>query len=96
MDKILAKGLSFKKPHVNAPSFVIGKLSIKVEEFIQFLKDNEVNGWVNIDLKKSQKGNLYGELNTWQPEQGTNQHPQYNPGRTQEEQEQANTSNIPF
>ena len=66
-EKIFANGLSFKRPNEKAPSFVKGSLSIKTDEFIEFLKANTVNGWVNLDLKESQKGTLYFELNTWQP-----------------------------
>jgi len=67
-NKIFADGLKFELPHEKAPYFVKGRLSIKVPEFISFLEKNQSNaGWVNIDIKMSQKGNGYGELNTWKP-----------------------------
>ena len=37
--------------------------------FKPFLDKHTKNGWVNIDLKKSQSGKYYGEINTWQPKQ---------------------------
>jgi hypothetical protein len=66
-DKIFASGLIFKMKE-KAPDYVKGSLSIKVDEFIDFLKANESKGWVNIDLKVSKDGKPYAELNTWKPE----------------------------
>ena len=64
MDKVFAKGFSFKR-NDNAPDFVIGKLSLKADEAIQFIKDNSSNGWVNLDVKKSKDGKYYIELDTF-------------------------------
>lgn len=66
-EKVFASGLIFKKKNEKAPDFVKGSLSVKVDEFIEFLKKNESNGWVNIDLKESKGGKYYAELNTWKP-----------------------------
>lgn len=67
-EKIFADGFRFTKPREGAPEFVKGNLNIKVAEAIAFLQKHEKNGgWVNIDLKKSAKGNLYLELNDWTP-----------------------------
>lgn len=67
MDKIFAKGLYFDKKE-KAPSYVVGALSIKVSEFIQFLNENQNNaGYCNIDLKQAKNGKYYAELNQWQP-----------------------------
>jgi len=67
-DKIFADGFRFEKPREGAPEFVKGKLSIKVPEAIAFLTKHQTNaGWVNLDLKKSKKGTLYLELNTFTP-----------------------------
>jgi hypothetical protein len=63
------KGLIFKKPHDNAPSFVKGTLSIKVNEFIEWIKLNNTNGWCNIDLKESKDGKYYSQLNTYQKQE---------------------------
>ena len=67
-EKKFADGLIFKRPNKKAPEFVKGKLSIKVDEFIAFLKANEQNGWVNLDMLKSkEKGSIYFTLNDWKP-----------------------------
>jgi len=65
MAKEFIKGLFVKKPHPKAPEFVKMKLSFKVEEFKVYLDQNNNDGWVNIEVKESQKGDLYAELNTW-------------------------------
>ena len=70
-EKIFADGFIFKK-NENSPEFVIGGLSVKVDEAIVFLKEKSNNGWVNMDIKLSQGGNYYMELNTWQPTNGNN------------------------
>lgn len=67
-DKIFADGLIFKEPKDNAPDFVKGSLSIRVDEFTAFLEKHKSQyGWVNIDLKIGKSGNAYAELNTWKP-----------------------------
>jgi hypothetical protein len=68
-DANFPNGLIVKKPHQNAPSFVKCKLSFKVDDFIQCLQQNNNNGWVNVDMKVSQKGVLYVEIDNWQPNQ---------------------------
>lgn len=62
-------GLIVKKAHQNAPAFIKCTLSFKVEEFIQCLQQNNNAGWVNMDVKLSQKGTLYAEIDNWQPNQ---------------------------
>jgi len=64
-EKIFADGFSFKRRE-GAPSFVIGRQSIKVDEAIAFLKANVKNGWVNLDIKQSKGGSYYCELDTWE------------------------------
>jgi len=69
-EKIFTQGLVFKLPAEKAPMWLKGKLSIKADEFIEFLNANKnEKGWVTIDLKVGQSGKAYGELNTWTPEQ---------------------------
>jgi hypothetical protein len=69
-EKIFADGFSFKRRE-GAPEFVIGRQSIKVDEAIAFLKQHQKNGWVNLDVKKSQKGTYYCELDTWESDKST-------------------------
>jgi hypothetical protein len=64
-DKIFANGFIFKR-NPKAPDFVIGNISIKSEEAIQFIKDHTKNGWVNLKINKSQGGKPYIELDTWE------------------------------
>lgn len=64
-DKIFANGFSFKR-NANAPEFVVGKQSIKVDEAVAFLQQNQKNGWVNLDVKQAKNGNYYMELDTWE------------------------------
>lgn len=69
MEKIFAEGIYFNLPRENAPEFVRGSISFKVDKAMEFLKTNENNaGYVNIDLKVSKEGKAYAELNTWTPE----------------------------
>lgn len=60
MDGIIAKR------HEKAPDFVIVNLSFKTAEFIKYLQDHDKNGWVNGQVKRSKKGKLYCELDTWE------------------------------
>lgn len=67
-DKEFPKGILFKTATEKSPDFVKGHISIKVIEFIDYLKLHECKGWVNFDLKKSKGGKLYLDLNDWKPE----------------------------
>lgn len=64
------KGITIKPPHQNAPSFVKGKVSFKVEDVIAALRENQnSSGYVNADLKESKDGKLYLQLDTYQKDQ---------------------------
>lgn len=65
-EKIFADGFIFKR-NEKAPEFVIGRMSIKVQEAIAFLKQHEDNGWVNLGVKQARSGNYYIELDTFKP-----------------------------
>jgi hypothetical protein len=65
-EKIFADGFIFKKKP-ESPEFVIGNMSVKVDDAISFLKQNESNGWVNLNIMLSQSGKHYVELDTWKP-----------------------------
>ena len=50
-EKIFANGFSFKR-HEKAPDFVVGNMSIKVDDAIAFLKEQKnEKGWVNLSVK---------------------------------------------
>lgn len=63
-EKIFADGFIFKR-NPKAPQFVVGRVSMKVEEAIAFLKTHQKNGWVNVDIKEARSGNHYMELDTF-------------------------------
>ena len=65
-EKVFADGFIFKRKE-NAPEFVVGSMSIKVDEAMAFLAQNETKGWVNLDVKLSKGGKFYMELDTWKP-----------------------------
>lgn len=73
-EKIFADGFSFKR-NENAPDFVVGRLTMKSDEAIAFIKTNTKNGWVSIDIKQGRSGNYYCELDTYEPK-GKEQHTQ--------------------
>lgn len=78
MDKEFPSGIRFTDPHEKSPKWVLGKISFKVDEFIQYLQEKADNGWVNLILKESQKGVKYFELDTWKPGQTEKYKPQQN------------------
>jgi hypothetical protein len=67
-EKIFAEGFIFRKPNDSAPDWVLGRLSVKVDDAIAFLKEREDGGWVNLEIKESSSGKTYVELNTWKPD----------------------------
>tara|TARA_R110002020_G_C16072476_1_gene756357 strand:- start:67 stop:339 length:273 start_codon:yes stop_codon:yes gene_type:complete len=70
-EKIFADGFSFKTRE-NQPDFVVGRMSIKVEDALAFLKERSSNGWVNLNINKARSGKYYCELDTWKPKQDNN------------------------
>jgi len=65
-EKVFADGFSFKR-NENAPDFVVGRLSIKIDDAVAFMKENQKNGWVNISIKYGRSGNPYCELDNFDP-----------------------------
>lgn len=81
-ETIFSKGFIFKRPSENAPDFIKGKMSVKVSEAIEFLKQHQNNDWVNMDLLLSKDGTkLYFKLDTYKkeekPSENTQQTPEY-------------------
>lgn len=66
-DIVFADGLIVKMPSEKAPDFVMGKLSVKLEEFIPFLQNNAKDGWVNLDLLIGKSGKPYAKLDDFKP-----------------------------
>lgn len=65
-EKIFADGFLFKR-NEKAPDFVVGSMSIKVEDAIAFMESNQKNGWVNLGIKQARSGKYYVELDTFEP-----------------------------
>ena len=65
-EKVFADGFSFKRRE-SAPEFVIGNVSIKVDEAVPFLQNNAKNGWVNLNVLTAKSGKQYIELDQWEP-----------------------------
>lgn len=66
-EKIMADGMFFKEKHQNAPNFVIGGLSIKIDQFSKFVKDHKDGEYLNFQVLKSKQGKPYIVLDTWKP-----------------------------
>lgn len=66
-DKIFANGFLFKDKNEQAPEWVIGKMSIKVDEATEWLNEHADGGWVNVEIKRAQSGKPYIELDKWKP-----------------------------
>lgn len=64
-EKIFADGFLFKR-NENAPDFVVGRLSMKVDEAIAFMRKHDKGGWININIKQARSGNYYSELDTFE------------------------------
>jgi len=65
-EKIFADGFSFKR-NENAPDFVVGRLSMKVDDAIAFMREHDKKGWINLSIKTARSGNHYVELDTFEP-----------------------------
>jgi len=65
-EKVFADGFSFKR-RAGAPDFVIGNISVKVDDAVAFLQKNAKGGWVNLDILTAKSGKQYIELNQWEP-----------------------------
>jgi len=70
-DKVFADGFIFKR-NEKAPDFVVGSISIKIEDAIAFMREHDKNGWVNLSVKQARSGNYYIELDTFEPKKGSN------------------------
>lgn len=64
-EKIFADGFVFKR-NEKAPDFVVGRISIKVDEAVAFIKQHQKNGWVNLGVKTARSGNYYIDLDTFE------------------------------
>jgi hypothetical protein len=97
-EKVFASGIYFKDPQATAPDWVVGGLSFKAEQAIAFIKEHaNGEGWVKCNVKRSQGGKAYVELDTWKPntQAGNNNAPSVTHSSTPATTEQA-TDDLPF
>lgn len=69
-EKVFADGFLFKR-NEKAPDFVVGSMSIKVEDAVAFMKANQKGGWCNLQIKQARSGKYYVELDTFEPKART-------------------------
>jgi len=70
------EGLIAKAPNDRAPDYIKAKLSIKREELIAWLEQQD-GDWINAEVKEGRSGKWYVAVDNWQPEQrGERQSPQ--------------------
>ena len=67
-DKKFIGGLLVKAPSEKAPEYVKARLSIKREELIAWLQ-TEQGEWINADIKESQGGKWYAQVDDWKSNQ---------------------------
>jgi hypothetical protein len=97
-EKIFADGFRFERRE-NAPDFVVGRLSLKVDEAITFIKSYEKGGWVNLNILVGRSGNPYVELDTYEPtkkNEPTQQPPVNKPTAAPSPAPQEEDDDIPF
>jgi hypothetical protein len=68
-EKEFINGVSAKAPHERAPDFIKARVSIKLADFAQYLRDLKLNEpdveWLNFDIKESKGGKWYVERDSW-------------------------------
>jgi hypothetical protein len=82
--RTFADGFIFKRNEKD-PEFVIGRISVKVDEAITFLKNNEKKGWVNLQIKRGRSGNPYIDLDNFEPKAKAEAKPKQAPATEPEE-----------
>jgi len=95
-EKVFAKGFWFERPHTNAPSFVKGRMSVKVSEAVEWLEANKSErGYVNLDLLLAKDGEkLYFTLNEYKPKDS--QENTFGKTEIQYPDEEINPADVPF
>ena len=71
-ESMLVKGFYPKEKHPNAPDFVLGKGSINLPQFAEFMREFKAahpgEEWVSIDMKLSKAGKGYAVVDLWKPD----------------------------
>lgn len=66
-DNKFINGLIVKAPNDRAPEYVKARISIKREELIAWLQQQD-GEWINADIKVSQQGKWYAAVDDWKPD----------------------------
>ena len=67
-EKVFVQGTFIKDAHPKAPEFVLLNISYNKASFIKWLQEQpDVKGWVTTTVKRSPKGTIYAELDTFIP-----------------------------
>lgn len=81
----------YAKDTGNAPEFIKAKLAIKVEEFGPWLKskmkEEDFDGWVNLEVRSSRNGKWFVCVDTWKPDSSKG---------AKKEQESIDDDDMPF
>lgn len=72
---VFVDGLLFKKRREKAPEWIKGHASMKIADFIAWLKiHGKGKEWINFDLCQSAKGSLYFKLDTFTQQRPEEKH----------------------
>ncbi len=66
-DNKFIDGLLVKPPRDGAPEYIVGKLSLKREELIAWLQQQD-GEWISADIKIAQSGKWYAQVDDWKPD----------------------------
>ena len=57
-EKVFADGFMFKRRD-NAPEWVVGRMSVKCDDAVAWMRENHKDGWINLNVNQAKSGNLY-------------------------------------
>ena len=69
-DKVFLNGL-YINPPPQGIDWIICKIGINVDQLLQTLQNNN-DERINLDVKRSDEGKYYAEVNTWKPDLNNN------------------------
>jgi len=82
-----------KDKHPKAPDFVVGDISCRPKELIEFLQNYTEDEWLNLQIKKSKGGNYYIDVNDWKKNESKEKAPKLN---LEEDDDSVRLSDVPF
>lgn len=66
--KIFAEGMWFFPPGTTTPDYVLGSVTIDIARFKNFLIKNQESDKMRFSIKKARSGNIYVEVNRYNPD----------------------------